>query len=211
MTRVTRSIAVLAAMLFLVAGCRSVTGRTTGQWVDDKTTTAKVKTALASTRFGTLTRVDVDTFDGTVYLSGMVQNEGVKQELLDAARGAAQGKPVVSNLAVSGQAVGRSGETESPPAASPATTAPLSRVKFSRMDAEPGAQNRFAAYDRTGKRVATVYALPASDVREEGIADLDTGERRIEHVSIYPHPGSDGMQYHVVLWHVTREEAAALQ
>ncbi len=207
MTRATRWIAGLAATVFVVAGCGTLGGRTAGQWVDDKTTIAKVKAALASTRVGTLTRVNVDTFKGTVYLSGVVPNESVKRELVDAAQGASDGRPVVSNLAVAGQIPSRDDAT----AASPAATTPLTRLKFSRMDAEPDVPGRFAAYNGTGQRVATVYTLLAWDLEQDGVFNLDAGERQIHHISVYPHPGSDAIEYHVVLWHVSHDEAASLQ
>jgi len=53
--------------------------------------------------------------------------------------------------------------------------------------------------------------IPASEFAGTPAETLDSGERRIDHVSIYPHPGSDGLQYHVVLWHVNRAEASRLR
>ncbi len=101
--RVLAAAIVAAAVL---AGCQTMTGRTMGQWWDDKAATAKVKTALASKRLTTLTRVDVDAYDGTVYLTGNVPNEQAKQQIEDMARAAAGNRPVVSRLSVVGEATG---------------------------------------------------------------------------------------------------------
>lgn len=228
-----RSIAVLAALLFIVAGCRTMTGRTAGEWIDDKQVTAKVKTAIATAKVGTLTRVDVDTHDGVVYLTGTVEDEQSLNDILRAARSVPEVRRVVSQLALAPA-------TRTPPPASPRTdsagatpttaappprtamapspqqmasaTPPITALKFSRMEAENAAgEQRFAAYDDRGQRVATLYVIPSSNFQQDAIANLDAGERRIDHVSIYPHAGSDGMQYHVVLWHVDRSEASRMQ
>ena len=72
-------IASLVVVLIAGAGCQTMTGRSAGQWADDKATTARVKTALAATKVSTLTRVDVDTVDGIVYLNGKVESDDVKR------------------------------------------------------------------------------------------------------------------------------------
>jgi hyperosmotically inducible protein len=220
--RTFQSLAVLALVIAALTGCRTATGRTAGTYVDDATTTAKVKTALASTRIGTIGRVDVDSRNGVVYLTGSATSEESKQQILEAARGAADGKPVVDNLMVAGQTPPAAAhehdqaptahDAGSQAAASPVTAAPFTN-RFSRVESEPGGTDgtkRFVAFDKSGKQVATIYAIEARDLRQRGVADLDTSDRRIDHVSVYPHPGSDGMQYHVVLWHVDRQEAGAL-
>jgi hypothetical protein len=52
-----------------------------------------------------------------------------------------------------------------------------------------------------------VYAVSGQQMRARGVAELDAMGRPIQEVSVYPHAGSDGMQYHVVLWHVPRAQA----
>ena len=67
----------LASLVFAVlvlAGCTSITGQTAGQYVDDSTITASVKAKLAQDKLGTLTRVDVDTTNRVVTLTGVVQS-----------------------------------------------------------------------------------------------------------------------------------------
>jgi hypothetical protein len=232
---------VVAALTIALTGCRTITGRTAGTFVDDTTTTTKVKTAIASTQIGTLTRVDVDTRQGVVYLTGTAMSPQNKQQIFEAARAASEGKPVVDNVVVTGEkpaaasptsaAASPSTETRSPatdgssnPSRSPgqqpsagqqiaAAPPAMAQLKFGRMerDADPSAIDRWAAYDQQGQRVATVYTIPAQRMDPQGVANLDAGERRIDHISIYPHPGSDGQQYHVVLWHVSRQDAARMQ
>jgi hypothetical protein len=229
MPRATRSIAVLVTVLIVLAGCRTVTGRSAGQWIDDKTTTAKVKAAVASAQIGSLSRVDVDTSNGTVFVTGVTSNDSERQRIADAARMAADGKPMTSNLVL---VTAKRDEAAAAAAMSPAASArthteaatlqagqmhlagagspPATPLKFSRMEAEAPSYARFAAYDKAGKRVATVYTLPASELRT-GLAGLHGGDRRIDHISIYPHPGSGEPQYHLVLWHVNRQQARALE
>ncbi|MGH7314558.1 MAG: BON domain-containing protein, partial [Candidatus Rokuibacteriota bacterium] len=178
MPRSTHAIAVLVAVLVVVAGCRTITGRSAGQWIDDKTTTAKVKAAVASAQIGTMTRVDVDTSSGAVFLTGVTSNDSERQRIVEAARMAADGKPVASNLVLStakrdqaaaagGMEPSASPRTQPPavataqpgqPHLASATTPPPTRLKFSRLEAEAPALGRFAAYDESGRRVATLHA-----------------------------------------------------
>lgn len=215
MTRRIHAVCVAVAALVVLAGCQTMTGRTAGQYIDDKTTTAKVKTALAGIKAGTVTRVDVDTLNGTVFLTGAVENPTVKSEVLAVARKAADGKPVVDNLTITPAAstTSTTGVAASP---STSTSRPASDVgrlmtdlRLSRLDPEgPG---RWVAFDSSGRRVATVVPVPGRQLEQQGVPAIEASGRPIQHVSIYPHPGSDGMQYHVVLWHVTRDEAMRLQ
>jgi hypothetical protein len=112
---VTRTLALLFAVLLAGAACQTTTGRSAGQWSEDKATTARVKTALGATKASTLTRVDVDTIDGVVYLRGKVENDDVKRRAGEVAANVTGGR-VVNDLIVDGSLAG-----ERPPAASPAT------------------------------------------------------------------------------------------
>ena len=220
----TRAIVVLSGILLIVAGCRTATGRSAGQWIDDKTTTAKVKAAVASTQIGSMTRVDVDTSNGTVFLTGVTSTDSERQRIAEAARIAANGKPVTSNLVLATATREEAAASGMVPAASPRTDAqagqqhlasatppPATRLKFSRLQAEAPTMGRFAAYDQGGQRVATVYTVPASEFRDSGITTLQAGKHRIDHISIYRQPGGGDPQYHVVLWHVDRRQAQALE
>jgi hyperosmotically inducible periplasmic protein len=63
---------IVLVVLALVAGCQSLTGPGAGANVDDAAVTASVKTKLVADRTANLTRIDVDTNRGTVYLTGSV-------------------------------------------------------------------------------------------------------------------------------------------
>jgi hypothetical protein len=47
-------------VIFALAGCQAMTGRTAGENLDDLTITTAVKTRLAADKISTLTRIDVD-------------------------------------------------------------------------------------------------------------------------------------------------------
>ncbi len=91
------SIALLAIMA--LAACSS-TGRTVGENVDDTTITATVKAKLAGEKMGTLTSVDVDTRQRTVYLNGVVPSEDLKQRAANIAWGVKGVQAVINNLSV---------------------------------------------------------------------------------------------------------------
>ena len=93
----------LVAVLFVVslAGCQAMTGKSAGANVDDATLTARVKTKLVSDKAANLTRIDVDTNNGIVYLNGSVQTPQQKAKAEDLARGTDGVKKVVNNLQVS--------------------------------------------------------------------------------------------------------------
>jgi hyperosmotically inducible protein len=91
---------VLTLLVAITTGCTSMTGKTAGQNVDDATITATVKSKLAAEKVATLTKVDVDTNKGTVYLTGNVENAAVKARATEIARAVSGVREVVNNLAV---------------------------------------------------------------------------------------------------------------
>jgi len=92
-------VAILAISLTLSA-CQSMTGKSTGTSVDDATITASVKSKLVADRPANLTRVDVDTNNGTVYLNGTVESPDQKTRAEQLAWQAKGVKSVVNNLQV---------------------------------------------------------------------------------------------------------------
>jgi hyperosmotically inducible periplasmic protein len=100
MTAAFRSIAVLLILVAVAAGCRSVTGKSAGTTVDDATITASVKSKLVADKASNLTRVDVDTNNGTVYLNGTVDSAEQKSRAEQLAWQAQGVKSVVNNLQV---------------------------------------------------------------------------------------------------------------
>src|SRR5262249_40813139 len=75
---------------------RTDTGR--GNTSADSTITAKVKSKLALEKLSTLTKVDVDTRQGTVHLNGTVDSERTKERAAELARQVDGVKGVVNNL-----------------------------------------------------------------------------------------------------------------
>ena len=72
MRRAVGGFGIVLLVLALVAGCQSLTGTSAGTNSDDASMTASVKTKLVADKVVNLTRVDVDTNRGTVYLTGSV-------------------------------------------------------------------------------------------------------------------------------------------
>lgn len=88
----------LAATLAL--GCTAMTGKTAGENIDDAGITATVKLKLAEVKFGTVTKIDVDTTRGTVYLSGVVDDTTMKTRATEVAQAVGGVKGVVNNLQI---------------------------------------------------------------------------------------------------------------
>lgn len=186
----------LLAGLVLAGGCRSLTGRSVGQWVDDATITARVKARLAAERAVNLTRIHVDTYESTVYLTGGVPSVQAKQRAEAIARSVPQVALVVNNLHVVG-----SRPAASPPGEPSGVPAVLARAGgLARLDLDgsrPG-WTRYVGLDAAGRHVATVFVVPVAVLTEQGVAGL-TAEAPVEHVGVYP----DGPRAWIVLWHRT--------
>jgi hyperosmotically inducible protein len=94
-------LSVIPAVILAVglAGCAAMTGRSAGRTIDDATISASVKSKLAADAGAkTLTSVDVDTVNGTVYLSGTVPDAATKERAARLAREVDGAQRVVNNL-----------------------------------------------------------------------------------------------------------------
>ena len=73
----------------------------------------------------------------------------------------------------------------------------------------------FLAYDRQGKLVSSVYMIPLKDITaHKGFANLAAAKEKVDHVDMYynaGHPGVAEPHYHVVIWYVSPDQAAALK
>src|SRR5204862_1243657 len=98
MRREFNAVLVLFAFLTLVAGCQSLPGLSGETLVDDAAITASVKTKLVADKASNLTRIDVDTNRGTVYLTGSVDTTERKKRAERLAWRATGVKGVVDNL-----------------------------------------------------------------------------------------------------------------
>jgi hypothetical protein len=84
----------------------------------------------------------------------------------------------------------------------------LSRIEG---DALARPHGPFAGFDRRGELVATIYTVSMRDMAQHGMPELRPAGRPIDHVSIYAvtsEPDVPEAYYHIVLWHVSRNEAA---
>jgi len=91
---------VAALLAVLLAGCQSMTGSTVGENITDARITMAIKTKLAGEKAGTLTRIGVKTVQGTVYLTGVVETDELKQRATEVAKGFDGVQEVVNNLKV---------------------------------------------------------------------------------------------------------------
>ena len=71
-----------------------------GENIDDSYITSSVKTKLASDKLVSLTRVEVETNNGVVYLTGQVQNAEQRSHIGSLASRVGGVKKVVNNLQV---------------------------------------------------------------------------------------------------------------
>jgi hypothetical protein len=73
----------------------------------------------------------------------------------------------------------------------------------------------FYGYDRQGRLVNTFYMLPMRLLNSHTMLDALQGTRlRVDHVDVHytdGHPGVAEPHYHIILWHVSPEEAAKVQ
>jgi hyperosmotically inducible periplasmic protein len=99
-----KSLTVLLTVLTLLAvGCRSTTGQSVGQNIDDKTLLASVKSKLVADKASNLTRVNVDVTNGTVYLTGNVESAEQKSRAEQIAHDVKGVRSVVNNLQIQKQ------------------------------------------------------------------------------------------------------------
>jgi hyperosmotically inducible periplasmic protein len=93
----------LVLAMFVFTACQTLQGRTAGRYADDSAITAGVKTRLAAgTDAKSLTRVNVDTINGVVHLTGVVESPDTKRQAEDIARRQNGVVRVVNNLQVEG-------------------------------------------------------------------------------------------------------------
>jgi hyperosmotically inducible periplasmic protein len=220
-----RLVAAVVALVVLCGGCRTFTGRSVGRWVDDRSITTSVKRSVAAMRLGAGNHVQVDTYEGVVYLSGVVESDDVKRRVEVAARRVDEVEQVVPNLQIrrspsDGLASLATDGNDHPRRVSVSghSLEPIAELfpGFARIEGDPVARSRgpFVAYDQSGHAVATIYEISMREMAEAGVDGLEAKGRPIDHVTIYPVSATAELpdaQYHVVLWHVTASEAAALR
>ncbi len=96
---------ILASMLAIGAlattGCALTSGQSSvGQYVDDATISTRVKARMAEDREVSATRIQVETLNGTVQLSGFATTQTEKDKADALARGVPDVKEVRNNIIV---------------------------------------------------------------------------------------------------------------
>jgi len=199
--------ALCVVFLLALSGC-SLAGRTFGTYVDDKVVSLSVRHDVGADNWRALRSVNVDTYEGTVYLSGEVDTAAQKADAEAAARRVDGVEQVINDLRVrSDYAVSASPRTTD---VNPLQTRlpGVQRVETAR----PGGPA--VAYDTTGRVVATVFVRSLSDVSVKGFDEIGPTVQPINHVSLYPVPVSPGQPealVTIVLWHISPAAAAALK
>ena len=73
----------------------------------------------------------------------------------------------------------------------------------------------FLAYDRQGTLVSSIYMIPVKDITaHKAFNNLAVAKEKVDHVDMYynaGHPGVAEPHYHVVIWYVSPQQAAALK
>jgi len=203
-----RAALALVLLLPLTGGC-SLAGRSLGGYVDDHVVKHAVKRRLNVDHVGVAGGVKVDTFEGTVYLSGAVDTPTEKSDA-EIAAWQVEGVQQVVNDLVARQA-------QAAPSALPRfhTGDVLSRRIPGIRRVDPGPPGGPGlAYDGNGRVVASVYTIGWKDLIDAGLTTLPPTGWPIDHVSLYAlveRPDFPGVHYAVVLWHVSEREAAALR
>ncbi|HEX9822556.1 MAG TPA: BON domain-containing protein [Methylomirabilota bacterium] len=190
MKRSSAAILALAALVGLGTGCQTLTGRSLGTNINDRTTTAAVKARLGANDVRHLTWVDVDTSSGIVYLTGTVASAADKQQAEELARATKGVRQVVNHLQVRGEppvATGP-GATDSRAQTTPATTAPAASPAATASSGRQRLIGEVTKVDRDSGRVSVrtsdgdlTLQLPAATV-----AGLREGDRVTVDVAIAP-------------------------
>lgn len=97
-----RSIFIVTALVLLGGCAGSQTKESTGGYIDDSAITAKVKTALIRDKAVDADEVHVNTFKGTVQLSGFVSSDKASDSAEDDAQKVPGVKSVDNELEVKG-------------------------------------------------------------------------------------------------------------
>lgn len=89
----------LAVLLVTILGCAPTPTREgTGEYVDDTVITTKVKTAIFNEPTLKVLQINVETFRGTVQLSGFVRSQADMNKAVGVARGVSGVKSVKNDM-----------------------------------------------------------------------------------------------------------------
>lgn len=90
----------LIITVVFISGCNSLTGRTAGQTIDDSTITTAINMKIMEDSELQYLKINVDTFQGHVTLTGTVPSKEAADRLVKIARGVEGVKTVKTNLII---------------------------------------------------------------------------------------------------------------
>ena len=99
-TAIAQSVLATSLLVSLVACAPTPTREGTGEYVDDSLITSKVKAAFAADPTVKATQVNVETFKGTVQLSGFVDSRESAEKAVEIARGVKGVKSVKNDTVI---------------------------------------------------------------------------------------------------------------
>ena len=97
---IAQSVLATSLLVSLAACAPTPTREGTGEYIDDSVITGKVKAAFAADPTVKATQVQVETFKGTVQLSGFVDSRESAQKAVEIARGVKGVKSVKNEIVV---------------------------------------------------------------------------------------------------------------
>jgi hyperosmotically inducible protein len=86
--------------VMLTVGCRSLTGKSAGETIDDATITTRVNAIIVEDPSASFLKIDVDTRQGNVMLNGEVPDRATEGRLIEKVRNVKGVKSVKSNLKI---------------------------------------------------------------------------------------------------------------
>ena len=93
-------VGLLGVSLMILTACESMTGKTTGQTIDDATMTASVQGKLTADKLSNFSRINVDTDRGIVTLNGVVRSAEEQSRAEELARQVDGVRKVNNNLQI---------------------------------------------------------------------------------------------------------------
>jgi osmotically-inducible protein OsmY len=99
-TAIAQSVLATSLLVSLAACAPTPTREGTGEYIDDSLITSKVKAAFAADPTVKATQVKVETFKGTVQLSGFVESREAADKAVEIARGVKGVKSVKNDTVI---------------------------------------------------------------------------------------------------------------
>jgi osmotically-inducible protein OsmY len=99
-TAIAQSVLATSLLVSLVACAPTPTREGTGEYIDDSLITSKVKAAFAADPSVKATQVKVETFKGTVQLSGFVDSRESAEKAVEIARNVKGVKSVMNDTVI---------------------------------------------------------------------------------------------------------------